>query len=287
METRFRFTKNVKRNLVSFRMLAAFLIAVGLIAIAIFAGQRRLIYFPFGDVPPPADAGLPDAEIVTFTTEDGLPLTGWFVRASPTPAATMIVFNGNGGHRALRAPLARALADRNVSTLLFDYRGFGDNPGAPTEAGLIMDARAARDYVAGRSDVDPSRLFYFGESLGAAVAVKLAVEHRPRGLILRSPFSSLTSIGRHHYPILPVGLLLRDRFASVDLIGHVKAPLLMIVGTRDRVVPAEESERLYAAANEPKMRVVIDGADHNDSALLSGSELVSATLSFVERTIAR
>ena len=264
-------------------MIVALLITGGLFVVLVYAGQRRLIYFPFGDVPPPALAGLDRAETVRFTTEDGLMLAGWFVPASGTPAATVIVFNGNGGHRALRAPFAQALAERGLSTLLFDYRGYGGNPGSPSESGLLRDARAARDYLAGRTDVDPSRLFYFGESLGAAVAVQLAIEHRPRGLILRSPFSSLANIGKHHYPALPVALLLRDRFASIDHIRLVKTPLLVIVGDRDSIVPADDSERLFAAANEPKQIVRIAGADHNDASLSFGPELLDAVLAFVQR----
>ena len=264
-------------------MLVALLITGGLFVAIVYVGQRRLIYFPFGDVPSPAAVGLERAQPVTFTTEDGLSLAGWFVPAAATPAPTVIVLNGNGGHRALRAPLAEALAARGLSTLLFDYRGYGGNPGSPTEAGLLKDARAARDYVAGRADVDPSRLFYFGESLGAAVAIQLAIEHRPRGLVLRSPFSSLTNIGRHHYPALPVGLMLRDRFASIDHVRLVKAPVLVIVGDRDRIVPAEDSERLFAAAGEPKQILRIAGADHNDPSLSAGPELVDAVVAFVQR----
>jgi fermentation-respiration switch protein FrsA (DUF1100 family) len=263
-------------------VLLALLITGALFVAIVYAGQRRLIYFPFGDVPPPGAVGLDHAEPVTFTTEDRLTLSGWFVPASAPRIATVIVCNGNGGHRALRAPLAAALAERGIDTLLFDYRGYGGNPGSPSEGGLIMDARAARDYVAGRSDVDTSRIFYFGESLGAAVAIRLAIEHAPRGLILRSPFSSLTNIGRHHYPALPVGLLLRDRFPSLDLIGHVRSPLLVVVGDRDRIVPVEDSERLFAAAAEPKSLLRIAGADHNDE-LLAGRQLIDAVVAFTQR----
>jgi fermentation-respiration switch protein FrsA (DUF1100 family) len=261
------------------------LIAFGLVLALIYFGQRRLIYFPFGGVPSPGELGLEQAEPVEFTTADGLRLHGWFVPAAAPPArATVIVFNGNGGHRGLRAPLAAALAARGIATLLFDYRGYGENPGSPSEAGLIADARAARDHIA-RREPDAARIFYFGESLGAAVAVQIAVEHPPAGLILRSPFTSLADIGRHHYPILPVGWLLRDRYPSIDLIGRVKAPLLVVAGAADRIIPAEDSKRLYAAAPDPKRLVVIDGADHNDYELLAGARLVEAVARFIDPMI--
>ena len=251
-----------------------------LVLALVYFGQRRMIYFPFGEPPPPRDVGLADAQQVTFVTADGARLAGWFVPAAGEALATVIVFNGNGGHRGLRAPLASALAARRIATLLFDYRGYGGNPGAPSEAGLLADARAARDYVAARSDVDPARIFYLGESLGAAVAVPLAIEHPPGGLILRSPFSSLAAIGRIHYPFLPVRLLLRDRFASIDTIPHLRAPLLVVAGTADGVIPIGDTRRLFAAAPEPKQLVEID-ADHNDFALLAGDAFIDLVATWI------
>jgi fermentation-respiration switch protein FrsA (DUF1100 family) len=241
-----------------------------------------MIYFPFGNVPAAARLGLPRAEDVTFTTDDGMTLHGWFVPAASTPARfTVIVFNGNAGHRGMRAPLAAALARHGVATLLFDYRGYGDNAGSPSEDGLAQDARAARAYVTARADVDTSRVVFFGESLGAAVALRLATETPPFALVLRSPFTSLTDIGRHHYPFLPVRWLLRDRYPSLERVGSVSCPTLVIAGERDTIIPIEQSRRLYAAIAAEKRLVVIAGADHNDEALFHGPELLQAVLDFV------
>ena len=149
-------------------------LAVLLSAVAIvWSQQRRMIYFPFGVVPEPEAVGLERAAAVSFPTADGLTLKGWFVSRTATPEFTVIVFNGNAGNRAFRAPLADALSRSNLAVLLFDYRGFGGNPGSPTEEGLKTDARAARDYVVSRGDVDRGRIVYFGESLGTAVAAEL------------------------------------------------------------------------------------------------------------------
>jgi fermentation-respiration switch protein FrsA (DUF1100 family) len=262
-------------------ILATILLALALALALLWVGQRRMIYFPFGNVPPAASLGLLRAEDVTFTTHDGVTLHGWFVPAASTPARfTVVVFNGNAGHRGMRAPLAALFARHGVATLLFDYRGYGDNAD-PSENGLAHDARAARAYVTTRADVDTGRVVYFGESLGAAVALRLATETRPLALVLRSPFTSLAEIGRHHYPFLPVRWLLRDRYPSLERVGSVSCPTLVIAGDRDRLIPTEQSRRLYAAIPAEKRLVVIAGADHNDEALFDGPQLMRALLDFV------
>ncbi len=263
-------------------ILAAILLAVALALALLWVGQRRLIYIPYAGVAPAVSLGLPSAEDVSFTTDDGVTLHGWFVPAASTPARfTVIVFNGNAGHRGMRASLAAALASHGVATLLFDYRGYGDNTGRPSEDGLARDARAAWAYVMTRADVDPGRVVFFGESLGAAVALRLATETPPFALVLRSPFTSLTDAGQYHYPFLPVRWLLRDRYPSLERVGSVSCPTLVIAGERDRVIPIEQSRRLYAAIAAEKRLAVIAGADHNDEALFHGPELMEAVLAFV------
>ena len=265
----------------------AFRLAVVLIPIlagvaVLWAIQRGLIYFPSGDPGSPDDAGLPHAETVAITTDDGLTLGGWFVPASePATGTTALVFNGNGGNRASRAPLAAQLARHGIASLLFDYRGYGGNPGTPSEKGLASDARAVLRYVASRRDVDADRIVYFGESLGSGVAVGLAIERPPFALILRSPFTSLVDVGRLHYPFLPVALVLRDRFPSLVRIATIGSPLLVIATDKDDVVPTAQSERLYNAAASPKRLVIIDGAGHNDEEILAGRRVIAAIVEFL------
>ena len=264
-------------------VVAALLLApIGLL----WAFQRHLIYLPAPRAVPPAASVLPGAEEVAFTTADGLRLGGWFVPAGAVgnPASrspAVLVCNGNGGNRSLRAALAAELSRMGLAVLLFDYRGYGGNPGHPSEEGLAADARAARAYLAGRAEVDPERLVYLGESLGAAVALRLAVERPPAALVLRSPFASLAEVGQRHYPLVPVSLLLRDRYDSAALAGRLAAPLLVVAGGRDRIVPASHSRRLFAAAPEPKRLVVLDGADHNDYDLLAGPRLLAELRAFL------
>jgi fermentation-respiration switch protein FrsA (DUF1100 family) len=264
------------------RFLALSIVLIGLSMILLWAAQRRMIYFPFGDVPTAAQVGLPRAEAVAFPTDDGLLLNGWFVPAqAPGARTTVIVFNGNAGNRALRADLAGRLAEEGFASLLFDYRGYGGNPGSPSEQGLVLDALAARRYVESRDDVDRRRLVYFGESLGTGVAVRLAAEHRPCALILRSPFTSLVDMARHHYPFLPVAWLLRDRFPSIDLISRIGCPLLVIAAGDDSIVPAVQSTRLFAAAAEPKRMLILEHMDHNDCALLAGPQVIASVTGFL------
>jgi uncharacterized protein len=271
------------------RMLALALggsLVLAVLLLLLWTGQRRMIYFPQAQVPTPAEISLADVETFTFEAADGVTLHGWLLRSTLSRARfTVIVFNGNAGNRAYRAALGEALRASGCSVLLFDYRGFGESGGTPTEAGLAADARAARAFLVTRNDVDPDRLVYFGESLGTAVATRLAAEHTPAALILRSPFASLAEVGQFHYPMLPVQWLLRDRFASIDYIQQVRSPLLVIAGARDAIVPVEQSRRLYDAAPSTKRLLVIEDADHNDHELNAGDEMMRAVREFLAQIV--
>jgi fermentation-respiration switch protein FrsA (DUF1100 family) len=261
------------------------LVIIAVVLLVVWAMQRRLMYFPMGTVPSVASLAAGNVEPVTFDTDDGLRLNGWFFALARDRArGTVLIFNGNAGNRAYRVPLATALVRRGFQVLLIDYRGFGENPGTPTERGLARDARAAREYLAGRLDVEAASVIYFGESLGTGVAVELATEHPPAALILRSPFTSMADVGHHHYPFLPVRLLLRDRYETLRRIGQVKSPLLVIAGERDSIVPFEQSRRVYeSAASERKRFLSIPGADHNDDDLLNGDAMIEEIARFLSR----
>jgi fermentation-respiration switch protein FrsA (DUF1100 family) len=249
--------------------------------------QRRLIYLPSNAIPE-VELVLPGAEDVTFTTDDGLALDGWFLAsAGDSGTATVIVFNGNGGNRGGRAVLARALATEGYGVLLFDYRGYGTNPGTPSESGLLADGRAAVTYVESRVDVDSDRLVYFGESLGAAVAIATARSRAPAALVLRSPFTSLRDAASVHFPFLPTDLLLVDRYPNESIIGDVEVPVLVVAGSADRTVPPDQSQRLFDAAREPKRLFILDGADHNDVDLSSGQQVMHEVVAFIEDSVAQ
>ncbi|MGY4867212.1 alpha/beta hydrolase [Mycolicibacterium elephantis] len=253
------------------------LVASGLFGL-LWSQQRRLIYFPSPGPVPSAATVLPNGRDVVIETDDGIRLGAWyFPVAGEAPA--VLVFNGNGGDRSMRWPLAPALNRMGLSVLLFDYRGYGGNPGSPSEDGLAADAGAAQEWLAAQPGVE--QIVYFGESLGAAVAVGLAVQRPPAALILRSPFTSLADVAAVHYPWLPVRRVLLDRYPSIDRIASVRAPLLVIAGDSDDIVPEQLSRRLYEAANAPKRYVVVPGAGHNDQALLDGTKMLDAIGGFL------
>jgi len=262
-------------------MALALLLVLGVV----WVFQRRFIYFP-SQVLPDVAAVLPGAEEVTFPTEDGLMLAAWWLPGSgDANGGTVVVFNGNAGNRGDRAPLARALTKRGYSVLLLDYRGYGGNPGSPTEDGLLTDGEAAVAYLETRADVDADRLAYFGESLGAAVAIGLAEQRPPAALVLRSPFASLPEIGSYHYPFLPTSILLWDRYPNLERIREIEVPVLVVAGSADSIVPVAQSRRLYEAASEPKVFVMIEGADHNDLELSAGDQMVAQIADFLDGVI--
>jgi fermentation-respiration switch protein FrsA (DUF1100 family) len=237
--------------------------------------QRKLIYLPSTDPVPRAETVLPGAQDVRLHTADGLTLGAWYVPATGADlGVTVLVAHGNAGDRAMRAPLAAALAARGMSVLLFDYRGYGGNPGDPTEEGLALDARAARRYLVGERGVRQERLVYFGESLGAAVVTELATEFPPGGLLLRSPFTALADAAGEHYPFLPVKLLLKDRYPVAEQIRRVRVPTVVVYGSADSVVPSKQSRTVARVAHATPIEQ--PGADHNDAVLVDGPRLVDA-----------
>lgn len=242
--------------------------------------QRSLIYPAMRSGPlPAADYGMAGVEMsdVEARTDDGLTLHGW--RIVPEGAAAdrpVVVFlHGNGGHRVHRLDDVDLLTSAGAEVVLFDYRGYAENAGEPSETGLAADARAAWDFVTLGLGVPPGRIVLFGESLGGGVATRLAAEKceagtPPGGLILRSTFSSMTDAASWHYPWLPIRLALLDRYDSKSRIGKVTCPVLSLHGDADNIVPFSLGRKLFEAAPEKsksgvgKRFVPLAGAGHND-----------------------
>jgi pimeloyl-ACP methyl ester carboxylesterase len=252
------------------------LLAVVVLAL-VWTFQSRLIYLPFGAPALAAEEVFDGGSAVRLHTDDGLDLTAWHAPATgPATGTTVLVVPGNAGSRLDRVPLARALTAVGFDVLLLEYRGYGGNPGAPTEDGLAADARAAHQHLVTERGVRPEQLVIFGESLGAAVATRLARERPAAALVLRSPFTSLADVGARHYPFLPVRVLLRDRLPVLDTVGTITVPVHVVAGDADEVVPVAQSRAVAAAAGATYVEV--PGARHNDPELAYGRLVVDAVV---------
>lgn len=256
--------------------LFAALIGYGVAVALIFAFQRSLQYFPSQDARDAARQTGGVMRTVRYRTADGLELAAWY-RAAENGLPTLVHFHGNGGQYADRAPLIRPYMERGYGVLLAGYRGYGGNPGRPTEEGFYADGRAALDWLSAEG-IEAGSLVLYGESLGSGVAVQMAAERTAAGLVLEAPFTSAVDVGQSAYRWLPVGLLMWDRYDNLSKIGGVTEPLLLIHGEADRVVPTRFGRRLFEAANEPKTARFIPGAGHNDLHAYGAADTVLAFL---------
>jgi fermentation-respiration switch protein FrsA (DUF1100 family) len=241
-------------------LVAAVIGYAGLLAL-MYVAQRSLMYFPDKVRTPPAAAGLPEAQEVFLQTADGEKVIAWHV--PPRGEKPLVLyFQGNGGALDLRASRFRALTADGTGLLALSYRGYGGSSGSPSETGLIRDAEAAYAFAAARYGT--SRLALWGESLGTGVAVALAATHPVAAIILDAPFTSAAAVGAAHYPFLPVRWLIKDPFYSDRRILDVRAPVLVLHGGRDDVIPIAFGEQLFALIPGPKQFVRFADAGHND-----------------------
>ena len=231
---------------------------------------HALLYFP--DRTAPADAPPAGAEDVWIETADRERLHGWwFAAAGGNPYGHVLLCHGNAGSVADRVPHARLLSAAGFDVLVFDYRGYGRSSGRPSEEGTYEDARAARAAVLARGGVDASRLLFLGESLGGAVALRLALEHPPAALILQSAFTSVRDVAAVHYPFVPRALV-PDAYPSLHLVRDLRAPLLVLHGARDEIVPPAQGQDLFDAAPEPKRLHLFERTGHNDLVADAGAQ---------------
>jgi fermentation-respiration switch protein FrsA (DUF1100 family) len=231
------------------------------LAATMYVAQRSLMYFPGTVHATPAEAGLPDAEEIPLRAADGGTSAIWHV-APRDNKPVILYFHGNGGTLADRAQRFRRLATDGIGLVALEYRGYGGLAGTPTEPGLIADGEAA--YAFAKAHYPTEQIVIWGESLGSGVAVAVAAVHPAGRVILEAPFTSTADVAAQQYWYLPVHLLMKDQFRSDQRIGAVTAPLLIIHGVHDRVVPFAMGERLFALANKPKHIVRFLDAGHDD-----------------------
>ncbi len=215
--------------------------------------------YPKGDWEP---AGLKFAD-VWMTSRDGTPIHGWYCPAE-SPKAVVLYCHGNGGNLAGRASTLQFLQEKmRVSVLIFDYRGYGRSDGKATVSGAIADAAAARTELAKLASVNESDIVLMGRSLGGALAIQLAADASPRGLIVESSFSSLREVAAEHFPKL-AWLVAKNKLNSAQAITEVRCPLLQSHGDADRVISYKSGRKLFAAAKHPKHFVKLPEIGHND-----------------------
>ena len=269
------------------KFLLATVVGYALLVGLLYVSQRRLLYLPHPETPgAPASYGVPEMHRVGLATDDGLTLLAWYAPpAQGTRRPVLVLFHGNAGHIGYRAGKVRPFLDAGLGVLLVSYRGYGGNDGSPTEEGLYADGRAALRFLAGEGIASP-RVVLYGESLGSGVAVLLASElarAAPVGaVVLEAPFTSMADAAALHYPYVPARRLVKDRYDSISRIADIGAPLLVIHGQADGIVPAEMGERLLAAARAPKEGHFVAGAGHND---LAEFDIATPVLEFLEHAL--
>jgi len=240
--------------------------------------MNALLYLPSREIlQTPAAAGLP-FEDLNIHTEDGERLHAWWIPASRPARGHVLLLHGNAGNIGDRVPHVAVLAAAGFDVLAFDYRGYGRSSGRPSELGTYHDARAANALLRGRPGIDPARVLYLGESLGGAVALALAVEAPPAGL-LQSAFTSVRDMARLHYPFIPRAVV-PDAYPSLRLIRRLNTRLLVLHGARDSIVPLMHGEELFEAAPEPKQLEVFPDAAHNDLISRAGGDWIRAIARF-------
>jgi fermentation-respiration switch protein FrsA (DUF1100 family) len=242
-----------------------------LLVLFVYFSQARLIYYP--DMPGRELAETPRSigvafEDVRFTAEDGVELHGWFVPGASGDRPAAILCHGNAGNISHRLDKLAMLHDIGLAVLLFDYRGYGQSSGSPTEQGTYRDAHAAWNYLTQRRGLEPKDIVLLGESLGGPIAAELAADKDPAALILVSTFTSAPDLARKYYWYLPVRLIARFHYPTSEYVARVRAPILVIHSRDDEIAPFAHGQELYRLAHEPKTLVEISG-DHNAGFLMS------------------
>ncbi|NLH42165.1 MAG: alpha/beta hydrolase [Planctomycetes bacterium] len=252
----------------------AAVLAYAAMGLVLFVMQPRLVYRPTRDVAfTPAQRDLPYEDAV-FRSCDGVKLAGWYVPAEGA-RFTVLFCHGNAGNVMHTMDAASQFHEMGLNCLVFDYRGYGDSEGTPTEVGTYLDARAAFDWLTQTKGVPAERIIVCGRSLGGAIAARVAAEVQPAALALEGAFTSYADIGAHFYPYMPVRLFARYRYNTREFVRQVRCPVLVVHSRDDQVVPAVFGDRLFQAAAEPKQFAEIAGG-HTDGFLSSADQYKEA-----------
>jgi len=264
-------------------IVSVFAIGYAVLAAALFFYQPNLLYFP--DMPTreiemsPGDIGL-DFEPLTLTTRDDEQLDAWFIPAEPA-RGVLLFCHGNAGNISHRLESIRLFHELGLSVLIFDYRGYGQSSGKPTEKGTYRDADAAWDYLVTQRGIPAEQIILFGRSLGAPIAADLATRQSAAGVILESAFTSVPDVAAQLYPWLPVRWLSRYQYDTRKKLADIHSPVLIAHSRNDEIISYSNGERLFEAANEPKQFLQLRGG-HNDGFFVSGKDYIQGLDGFLE-----
>jgi fermentation-respiration switch protein FrsA (DUF1100 family) len=272
------------------RTLLVFIAALSALSLVLMMLSPRLaehlLFFPTRGSPgaPPPLAGT-SGEDLALTASDGVGIHGWWYEVGEG-APVVLFFHGNAGDISGRTPIAQGLIEEGFSVLLLEYRGYGGSDGSPTEEGLYEDGRAGYDFALSRAG-SPDRVVIHGRSMGGAVAARIASEKEVGALVLESAFTSLVDVGKAVYPLIPSFLLtrLRGLYATQDAVRRVEAPVLIVHGTEDEIVPVRMGLTLLESACEPKEWYGIEGAGHNDTFYVGGEEYFQRIGAFIRTAL--
>ena len=278
---------DVAWNAISMRTLVSILtIAISiyaLLALMLYLFQGRMVFlsnFPGRELTAsPDNIGL-GYENISLTTSDNESLHGWYIPAENS-RGVVLFFHGNAGNISHRLDSIDIFHEVGLSTLIIDYRGYGQSTGKTSEQGTYLDAQAAWDYLVNHRGMPPDRIIIFGRSLGGAIGTWLGVHNTPAGVIIESSFSSGADMARRLYPFLPVSLLTRLQYPVVDYAGRLSSPVLVIHSIDDEIIPFSMGQEVYAAVNQSKEFLQLSG-DHNNGFLINQGDYVAALKGFVQ-----
>ena len=228
-------------------------------------------------------SGLP-LEEVWLPIDEEVTVFGWFIDAGSTNPV-LLWCHGNAGNVSHRLENIRQFYQRGISVFIFDYRGYGQSTGVPSEVGFYQDALASYDYLIRQRLVSPERLIIFGRSLGSSVAAEVAVQRPTAGLIVEGSFPSIQAMSDYHYLGLPAGWFVNVDFNLVQKVRGLHVPLLVIHGERDSIVPMDLGKQVFDAAHEPKQWYAVSGAQHNDVPFVGGESYYREIDMFLQRAL--
>jgi fermentation-respiration switch protein FrsA (DUF1100 family) len=250
------------------------------LGVILFFMQPKFLYKPLPEVTyTPGELGL-DFEDVTFSTDDGVKLTGWYVPADESKP-TILFCHGNGGNMMHRLDSINIFNNLGLNCFIFDYRGYGQSRGRPTEEGTYVDAAASYRYLTEDKMIEPEDIIIFGRSLGGSIAAQLATNVKAQSLVIESSFTSYVDIGETFYPYMPVRWFAAFGYKTAEYLRDVDCPVMIIHSRNDEIIPFELGLELHEIANEPKRMVEINGS-HNDGFLISGEIYKKAWTSWLK-----